>query len=186
MKKWVYIFIFLVVGFFPIIGFSQKTLLSLGGEVALPLKVLSIDAGSGFGGAIRAENSWGKHFSGIATGGYLWFKSKDSDFISTTTKFRALPVQVGIKYFPLDKAVASLFVSTELGFMVTKREIINHDSDHDFKRRYFDLSVALGIGYHLRNFEPSFRLQFNLPDAGYNIYYLNFRIAYIFLKSKSS
>lgn len=41
------------------------------------------------------------------------------------------------------------------------------------------------IGYGQKNtLSPGVEVAFNLPDAGYNIYYLNFRIAYTFLKSK--
>ena len=98
----------------------------------------------------------------------MWFELKDSDYISSTSKFWALTFQVGVKYFPLDKAAAGLFFSTELGIMVTKRETIYHNFDSDFLRTYTDLSVDPGIGYRLGNVKPSFRLQFNLSDAGFN------------------
>lgn len=169
----------------PLFGYSQKNILSLGAEVAFPqTEGLTMVAGTGLGGSLRMERSWGRHFSGMATGGYLWFLNKESAFFSSTSKFWALPVQFGLKYYPVDKAVAGLFFSAELGIMVNKREIIYHSFDPDVKRTYKDASVAPGIGYRFGNVEPSFRLQFNLSDAGFNVYYLNFRIAYIILKSK--
>jgi hypothetical protein len=171
--------------FCPLIGYSQKTFLSIGGELAIPqTERLTMVAGPGYGGSLRLERSWGRHFSGMVTGGYLWFKPKDSDYLSATSTFRALPIQAGVKYFPFDKAVVGLFFSTELGMMVTKRETVYHAFDPDFARTYYDLSVAPGIGYRLGKVEPSFRLQFNLSDAGFNVYYLNFRIAYTLWKSK--
>lgn len=179
------IFLFILLLFIPFLGHSQNTFLSVGGEIALPsTEGLSRVAGTGFGASLRLENAWGRHISGIATVGYLWFKSKEIDFISATSRFKAVPVQIGLKYYPWDKYTFGFFLSTEMGIMTTTRQIFYQNADPALKRTHYDISVAPGIGYKIGDVEPSCRLMFNLSDTGFNVYYLNFRVAYSFLKSK--
>lgn len=169
---------------------AQYTFLSLGGEVGFPGNGLSYDSekmvGTGFGISGRYEGSWGNHFSGIATLGYVWFNPRDSDILPMTTKLTVIPIQIGVKYYPFKKNLFGLFISTELGIMVAMRESIYPNQDLNRKRTFKDASIAPGIGYLYKNLETGLRLQYNLSDAGFNVYYYNFRIAYSILKKKAS
>lgn len=186
MKK---IIIFTMLFVLSATSISQKAFISIGPELAFPGSFgLSRNAGSGFGGSIRVETYWSKHISGIATIGYLSFAQQELTYSGTpptTAKFKAIPIQAGLKYYPMErkKTPKGFFISTELGFMPTT---IHFDyvanPDLDFKES--GLSCATGIGYQLRNIESGFRLQFNLTASGFDIYYYNFRIAYAFLKKK--
>lgn len=179
------VFLFSLLLFIPFFGHSQNTFLSVGGEIALPsTEGLRRVAGPGFGASLRLENAWGRHISGIATIGYLWFKPREIDYLAATSRFKAVPVQIGLKYYFLDKSSFGFFLSTEMGIMTTTRQVIYQNADPGLKRTHYDISVAPGIGYKIGDVEPSFRLQFNLSDTGFNVYYLNFRVAYSFLKSR--
>ena len=172
----------------PVTVFSQKTFISIGGELALGLPSsygLSMNAGTGFGGSFRVESSWGKHIAGIATIGYLWF-AKETPFPgtpSTTSTFKALPIQAGLKYYPQERKEKpkGFFISAELGIMPTTTHFTNPPNP-EFDRKETGLSCAPGVGYQLGDLESGFRLQYNLTASGFNVYYYNFRIAYAFLK----
>ncbi|HTE28273.1 hypothetical protein [Flavitalea sp.] len=180
----------LVTIFSPIIGLSQQTFISLGGEIAIPNSYgLNMVAGTLTGGSLRIESSFGKHIAGLATIGYL-FSSKQHPFPSvptTTSTYKVLPLQVGIKYYTKEKGVVrkGLFFSGELGLLFTTTNF-TFASNPDDKRKETDLGFAPGIGYLIGKIEPSFRLQFDLSDSGFNVYYYNFRVAYAFIKNSKS
>ena len=171
-------------------SFSQKTTFSVGPELALPNSFgLKMNAGTGLGGSFRVEFSGGKHITGIATIGYLGFAKKALPYSGTPptiARFNAIPIQGGVKYYPKERKETpkGVFISAELGFMSTTVhfDYLNYP-DLDFKES--GLSTAMGIGYQLGNIESGFRVQFNLSDSGFDVYYYNFRIAYTFLKLKN-
>jgi hypothetical protein len=73
----------------------------------------------------------------------------------------------------------------EVGILkLSKDRIYANSSIAGFKSSYTDASIAPGIGYQLRKLDASFRLQYNLSDAGYRLYYYNVRLGYNILPSK--
>jgi len=189
MKNKLVLLYWLVILIAPEIVYSQKTFISVGGELALPSSTgLKMIAGIGFGGSIRLESSWKKHISGMATIGYLSFAKNNpySSAPATTSEFKAIPIQVGIKYYPKEKTeiAKGFYISAELGVMRTTTHF-TYAANPDFNFKESGLSVAPGLGYLFRNLESSFRLQYNLSASGFNVYYYNFRLAYAFLKRKN-
>jgi hypothetical protein len=189
MKNITVLLYWIVIQLTPMLAFSQKAFISFGGELALPGSAsgLSMNAGTGFGGSFRVESSWGKHVSGMASISYLIFAQSHpfSSTPSTTSKVKAIPIQVGLKYYFQKRTESSkgFFLSAEFGIMPTTTHFTYAaNPDYDFKET--GISAAPGLGYLLGNFESSFRLQYNLTASGYDIYYFNFRLAYAFRKSK--
>ncbi len=179
----------LVVLFLPLFGFSQKILLSIGPEVAIPgsSSKFNNNRGTGFGGSLRIESSWTKHISGIATVEYISFgkKSPAPSAPTYTNQVNVIPIQVGIKYYVREKDLSpnGVFFSAEAGVMPTSNHITyTNGSKQNLKETGF--STALGLGYQYKKLESSCRLQYNLTASGLNVYYYNFRIAYAFLSSK--
>lgn len=187
MKKNILMMIVLIIS---VQSFSQKTIFSIGPELALPNSFgLKMNAGTGLGGSLRVEFPRGKHISAIATIGYLGFAKKELPYSGTpptTARFNAIPIQAGVKYYPNERKETpkGVFISAELGFMPTT---IHFDyaanPDRDYKES--GLSTAMGIGYQLGNIEAGFRVQYNLSNSGFDVYYFNFRLAFTFLKLKS-
>ena len=171
----------------PVIVLSQKTFISIGGELALPSSSgLKSVAGTGIGGSFRVESSWSNHIAGIATIGYLWFAKEDHFFnTSTSTTFKALSIQAGIKYYTREKKEIQkgFFISAELGAMPTTTHF-DYETNPDLNFKETGISVAPGLGFMLGKIELSLRLQYNLTASGFNVYYYNFRLAYAFLKQK--
>jgi len=173
----------------PEIVFGQKTFISIGGELALPgsSSGLNMNAGTGFGGSLRVESSWGKHVSGLATITYLGFAQAHpySNTPATTARVKAIPIQVGLKYYPKERKITSkgIFISAELGLMPTTTHF-TYEANPDLNFKETGFSVAPGLGYLLGNLESSFRLQYNLTASAFKVYYYNFRLAYAFLKRK--
>lgn len=174
---------------------SQNTLISLGGNYASPRSNGGIDfyAGSGFGGSLRLETSMGKHTYGMATIEYFQFAEKEHyEFgkLVNTSDFSAMPVQIGLRHFigtPEERLAKGFFISFELGIMATKTHSTYTNGSPESEFKSSGLSVAPGIGYQLGRIEASIRPQFNLADAGFNVYYLNFRLAYVvFRKFKTT
>lgn len=172
---------------FSNIVWAQNTMISLGGNYVKPGLNSGIDfyAGSGFGGSLRLETSLGKHTYGIATIEYFQFAEKEYyafGNLVNTSSFTALPIQIGLRHFigTQEKRLAKgFFISFELGVMPTKTQssYTNGSPDSEFKES--SLSVAPGIGYQLGRVEASIRPQFNLTASGFNVYYFNFRLAYV-------
>ena len=175
--------------FSPMILRSQKTFFSLGAEVAFPATPESgiTFLGTGFGASARIESSWGKHISGIASLGYLGFTETTPYSTTPETKAKAYVIvfQPGIKYYLQKKQERpkGVFFTFELGLMYVNTKF-DFASNPDHTSKYTDISLAPGIGYQLGKIETGFRLQFNLGETGYNVYYYNFRVAYAFLKKK--
>lgn len=168
----------------PAIVFGQKTFVSIGADLALPAHYEQSynNRGTGFGGVFRVESSFGPHVAGIASIGYLSFAKADPFSDGESHQLSALPVQFGVKYYIRKKNMTpeGFFFSGELGIMPTTEHITYTNSEENFKET--DWIVAPGVGYLLKNFELSFRLQYDLTKVGYHVYYYNFRIAYAFLK----
>ncbi|GAA4456685.1 hypothetical protein GCM10023189_26310 [Nibrella saemangeumensis] len=166
-------------------GYGQRTFISAGGEAAFPGKGLEYHAGTGFGGSLRFQFAWGEHVAGMATIGYVAFAEKSISVSST--RLRAVPIQVGVKYYLRRRTehADGFFLSAELGLMPVTRRVTYQSGFPGITRKNTDLSFAAGLGYQLGRFEPSLRFQYNLPDAGYQLYYLNFRLAYTFLRGKT-
>ena len=124
----------------------------------------------------------------MASLGYLGFGETNpySSEPSTTVKVHAFVIQPGIKYYLLKKQERpkGFFVSIEFGLMYTKTNI-DYENHPDYTSKEAGISCAPGIGYQLGKVETGFRLQYNLSETGYNVYYYNFRIAYAFLKGKA-
>lgn len=186
MKKIILIMIVLIIS---VQSFSQKTNFSIGPELALPNSFgLKMNAGTGLGGSLRVEFPGTKHVWGIVTIGYLAFAQKKLPYSGTPptiTSFKAIPIQVGVKYYPMEKKEMpkGIFISGELGFMpsTVHFDYLNYP-DRDFKES--GLCTAMGMGFQLGNIETGFRVQYNLSDSGFDVYYYNFRLAYTFLKLK--
>lgn len=172
-----------------VVCLSQKFLLSIGGELALPgsSSILNMNAGTGFGGTFRIECAPFRHFSYEATVNYLTFSIAHpySTAPETTTKVKAIPIQFGFKYYTneIKEMPKHLFISLEAGIMPT----ITHftyvaNPDYNFKERGF--SCAPGIGYLFGKIETDFGIQYNLAVSAFKAYYYNFSIAYIFFSGK--
>ena len=175
--------------FTPSFLYSQKNFISIGAEFAIPgTSGLDMIAGNGLGGSFRFESSWGNHVSGIVTIGYLSF-AKESHYMGSTTtaSFKAIPIQGGIKYYIMKKKEIpkGLYISTEVGVMPTSTHF-TYTSNPDHTHKESGYSVAPGVGYLLGKLESSVRLQYNLTDSGFNVYYYNLRIAYAFRKRNKS
>jgi len=173
------------------ISYSQKTILSIGPELAFPGSSysMSTNAGTGFGGSVRIESTWRKHISGMLTVGYLGFAEKELPFSGTPptrTKVKAIPIQAGVKYYiqKINEPPKGFFISAELGLMPTSTHF-DYAVNPDFDFKESGLSTALGIGYLAGIIEAGFRLQYNLTASGFDVYYYNFRLAYCFLKIKN-
>ncbi|MBD0365768.1 MAG: hypothetical protein ICV53_06645 [Flavisolibacter sp.] len=186
MKTCFTLFCSFALSFVSTIACGQKTLISVGGNVVAPTAFgIKRVAGTGFGGSLRLETSFGKHTYGMATVEYLKFAEKTS--FQQTTKFTAVPIQIGIKYYAAtkeEKVAKGLFVSGEVGIMPSTTHFTYTSGNKD-KFKESGLSVAPGLGYQLGRVEASFRPQFNLSASGFNVYYLNFRLAYTILKKKN-
>jgi len=176
--------------FSPSIGLSQHPFVSVGGEIAIPNSYgLKMVAGTLMGGSLRIESAFGKHTAGLATIGYL-FSTKQNPFPTepnTTSTYKALPLQVGIKYYIKEKGLVQkgFFFSGELGLIFTTTHF-TYATNPDNKRNETDLSLAPGIGYLLGKLESSFRLQYDLSDSGFKVYYYNLRLAYAFIKNNKT
>lgn len=187
-KVTILICIFLV-SLLPVMVVGQNNSLSIGAEVARPGSYSQSynNRGIGYGGSLRFESSWDKHVSGMATASFLSFakRSPDSFYPTYTHQVNAILIQLGVKYYILEKkkSLQGLFLSGELGSMPTSTRIVFTDGSKK-NRKENGLSLALGVGYQYKKLESSFRLQYNLSDRGFNVYYYNFRFAYSFLKSK--
>ncbi|MEP6673865.1 MAG: hypothetical protein ABJA78_01875 [Ferruginibacter sp.] len=182
MKRLFYSF---TVMFLSLNGYCQKTFVSVGAEVAIPNSLdLKMVAGTGFGGSVRVESFFTSHLSGIATVGYLLFAERSNTFNSS--KFKAALVQAGVKFYAVTKEETpkGLFITGEMGLMPTSVHFKYVSNNPDFTFRESGFTITPGVGYQIGNIEPSFRLQFNLMAGGFNIYYLNFRLAYAFLNNK--
>lgn len=188
MKKTI---VFMIMLMISTSSFSQGTFFSIGPEIALPGSSYSLsrNAGTGFGGSLRVEAFLTNHISGIATIGYLGFAKAQPypGTPTTTTKVKAIPVQVGVKiYFQEKKEMPKGgFFSAELGFMPTTTRF-KYAVNPDFNFKESGFSCAPGIGYLIGNIEAGFRLQYNLSVSGFHIYYYNFRLSYAFVKKKKA
>jgi hypothetical protein len=162
----------------------------MGPELALPASYSQSDndRGTGFGGSFRVESSWGKHVSGMATIGFLKFALAHPYYNSPsfTKQINATIIQVGLKYYTQDRKERSngFFISAELGSMPATNHI-TYTNGLKQNIKETGLSVAPGLGYLLKNIEFGFRLQYNLSETGYHVYYYDFKLAYAFLKKKS-
>lgn len=163
-------------------SFSQ-TQLSLAPEVAFPNKQvyhLETSAGNGVGASARLE--WGrKQVKTMITAGYVSFAEHSYSYsvVSYSSKFKVVPMQLGLKYYWIKKHPKnSPFLSFEGGLMKTstKRKYDTDLPDETYK--FTDLSAAPGIGYQFDGLEAGFRLQYNLSDAGFTPYYYNIRVGY--------
>lgn len=187
MKNSFKLLLLIMLMLFSSIVWGQNTLISLGGNYVSPGSNSGIDfyAGSGFGGSLRLETSMGKHTYGMATLEYFQFAEKEYyEFgkLVNTSDFTAMPVQIGLRHFigtQEERLAKGFFISFELGVMPTKTHstYTNGSPDSEFKES--GLSVAPGIGYQAGRVEASIRPQFNLAASGFNVYYLNFRLAYV-------
>jgi hypothetical protein len=178
----------MVLLFMPLTGLSQKTFFSVGPEVVFPGSDTDLkrNAGTGFGASVRLESRWGKHIAGMATVSYIDFPKKhhtSPGLQGTTTNVMLIPVQLGLKYYALDRdpKPKGFFVSIEAGLMPARTDF-EYASNPDFKFKEDGLSCAVGLGYLLWNIEGSFRLQYNLSASGFNVYYYDFMLAYAFLR----
>lgn len=183
MKAYLKVLYFLVLMFSSINALSQKTFVSVGGNAVVPKTFgIKMVAGTGIGGSLRLETRFGKRINGIATVEYLKFAEKKS--AQSTAKFTAIPVQIGIKYYAIGKENTSegLFISGEAGIMRTTTFYTYTSGNPDFNFKESGLCVAPGVGYQLGRVEASFRPKFNLSASGFNVYYLNYRLAYAFRK----
>lgn len=173
----------------PVIGFGQKTFVSIGPELALPEshKLPYNYKGVGFGGSVRLESFFNKQFSGIATAGYLSF-AKTTPYLyepNYNRQIDAFIIQVGVKFYlkPINENPTGFFFTGEAGLMPTSTHI-TYTNGSKQNRKENGLSVALGSGFQYKKIETSFRLQFNLSDNGYHVYYYNFRLAYALFNRK--
>lgn len=168
----------------PTIVFSQKTFVSIGANLALPAHYQQSfnDRGTGFGGVMRVESPFSPHLSGIASVGYLSFAKASPFSDGSSYQLSAISIQFGVKYYISRRKIGpdGFFLSGELGIMSTTNHITYTNSEQKVKES--DLIVAPGVGYQLKNFELSFRLQYDLTKVGYHVYYYKFGIAYAFLR----
>ena len=166
-------------------GLSQNTFISLGPELALPAKYFQSynNRGTALGGSFRVEPLLSYHVSFIATLGYISF-AKTSPFSTSptfTTKAAAIPIELGIKYYPIKNTgkPKGFFISAEMGLIPTNTHVtFENGSGHN--HREIGFSLAPGLGYLLKHVEGGFRLRYNLTVNGFNVYYYDFRIAYLF------
>lgn len=188
MRAFLNLFCSFALMFLATVAVGQKTLISVGGNFVVPATYgIKRVAGSGFGGSLRLETSFGKHTYGMATVEYLKFAEKTSS--QQTASFTAVPIQVGIKYYAATKeerVAKGFFISAEVGIMPTTTNFKYESGNPDFTYKESGLSVAPGLGYQLGGVEASLRPQFNLTASGYNVYYLNFRLAYTLLKKNKT
>jgi len=193
MKNSIVILCCLAIWLTPETVFSQKALISFGGELAFPVTHkntplgFAANAGTGFGGSLQVESSWGNHISGMASVSYLSFARSHpySSTPTTATKVNAFPFQIGIKYYFLEKEESpkGFFISAETGMMLTTTHF-TYDTHPDFDFKESPVCLAVGAGYMLGNLETGFRLQYNLGAAGFHVYYYNFRLTYAWLNIK--
>lgn len=187
MKNTFKLLLLIMLMLFSSIVWGQNSLISLGGNVVLPGSNSGLKnyAGTGFGGSLRFETSFGKHTYGMATIEYFKFEEKEHYYFGTlenTSRYSAMPIQIGLRHFigtPEEKLAKGFFLSIELGLMPTKKYDTYTSGAPDSEFKESGLSVAPGIGYQLGRVETSIRPQFNLTASGFNVYYLNFRLAYI-------
>ena len=123
------------------------------------------------------------HVSFIATLEYISF-AKTSPFsasLTFTTKAKAIPIELGIKYYTIKNRgkPKGLFISAETGLIPTNTHAaFENGSRQQFRETGF--SLAPGLGYLFGNIEAGSRLRYNLTVTGFNVYYYDFRIAYTF------
>jgi hypothetical protein len=163
---------------------AQRAFISIGANAALPSSYgINRVAGTGVGGSFRFESAWSAHVSGMITVEYLKFAEQKNEF--NTTEFKAIPVQVGIKYYNrvIGKRPGGFFFSSELGLMPTTTHFtfVSNNPERTYKES--GLCLAYGPGYLLGKGEASIRLQHNLSASGFDIYFIAFRLAYAFLRS---
>ena len=160
---------------------AQHMYMTVGANLVIPTSSgLKMDAGNGFGGSLGLETTLGKHINGIATVQYLSFSDiETSDRISN---FKAVPIQIGIKYYATSKpyAATGLFFSGETGIMPTTLKFKYESGIPDYKYTEMGFTLAPGLGYQLGRAEAGFRTLFNLTSSGFDVYYLDFRLAYRF------
>ena len=160
---------------------AQHMYMTVGANLVIPTSSgLKMDAGTGFGGSLGLETTLGKHINGIATVQYLSFADiETSDRISN---FKAIPIQIGIKYYTTSKpyAATGLFFSGEIGIMPTTVKFKYENAIPDYKYSEMGFTLAPGIGYQIGRAEAGVRPLFNLSASGFDVYYLDFRLAYRF------
>jgi len=185
MKNLLFGLAFLLV---PLQASCQKTFFSLGPKLVFPGSGtdLKLNAGAGMGASVRVESRWGKHFAGMATVSYLAFPKKDHNepgLQGNTTKVKLVPVQLGLKYYALERngKPKGFFASLEAGLMPSTTHF-TFPSNPDYKYKETGLSSAIGIGYLFWHIETSFRIQYNLTASGFNAYYYDVTLAYAFLR----
>lgn len=119
----------------------------------------------------------------MATVEYLKFAEKTA--FQETTRFKAIPIQIGIKYYAAtkeEKVAKGFFISGEVGIMPSTTHFTYSSGNPDFVFKESGLCIAAGLGYQFGGVEASVRPQFNLSASGFDVYYMNFRIAYAILR----
>jgi hypothetical protein len=186
MKKLLPLLLFLSLNFLNEALQAQKTFFSLGPELSIPKSFgLKMVSGTAIGGSFRLESSLSDHVSGMASIGYL-ASSEQHPYPSTpttTSLYKLIPFQAGIKYYlrQRDRTPMGFYFSGELGILRTNVHF-TYAVNPENTRKETDLGLAFGLGYLIRKLDAGFRLQYDLSDAGFNIYQFNFRLAYVFRK----
>ncbi|HSB93645.1 MAG TPA: outer membrane beta-barrel protein [Flavitalea sp.] len=160
---------------------AQHTYMTVGANLVLPTESgLKKDAGTGFGGSVGVETTIGKKINGTASVGYTSFA--DVETSDRVSNFKAIPIQLGMKYYALAKAFEStgLFFSADFGMMPTSVKFKFKNGDPDYKNSNLSFTIAPGVGYQAGPAEVSIKPLFNLSETGSKVYYVDFRIAYRF------
>lgn len=156
--------------------FAQGSQVSLGVDVAIPLREFNNNLRLGRGPAVGFELPVGKKFGITLQAAYDFLVTTDS--INGRVKSSILiPVQAGLKYY---------FQGQRKGFYAHGQLGI-HDSmtryrDPEHSSNFIDPTWAIGVGYQLEHFDFGVRYNSLLnwePVGGGGVGYLGLRVAYL-------
>lgn len=161
-------------------SFAQKSAISVGGNIAMPIGDWSDVADLGFGGTASYEHGFSPNLVGTATVGYLIWGGKE-DIEGFSYDYSAIPILAGIKYFftPGKGFYAAAQVGVHLFTVDVEIEVpgffqtSGSSSESEF-------GGAAGLGYEIPvgpKGAVDISAMFNLIS---DLNYLGFRVAYQF------
>jgi hypothetical protein len=152
---------------------KEKASLSIGGDIAFPLKAKTFYPG--FGGTIKGAIALTRKTSFTLTTGYISFKGKT--FGDTTVLGESfIPVRAGFQYKPS----SNLYIEAQAGYARK-----NYGSFHSLNGSYTSppsvntFNYAINIGYIInKNFEVSARYEDYLLKGKSQLPSIGLRVAY--------